>query len=322
MNKHSFTLVELAELLEVTYQGNAQTIITGLGSLHNASSGQISFLDNSAYRKNLQLTQASAVILKQENVAFSPVPVLISKNPYLTYAKVAELFNDRPLPAEGIHSTAIIGKNCTIHSTARIGAYCIIGDNCIIGSQSCLWPRVTMYDNVAIGERVIVHSGVVLGSDGFGNARDGMRWVKVPQLGRVIIGNDVEIGANTTIDRGSLDDTIIEEGVRLDNQIQIAHNVKIGSHTAIAACVGIAGSTTIGKHCMIGGAVGINGHITICDGVIVTAMSGVVKSITEPGIYSSTPFLQKHRDWLKITARLHQLDKLFERVAQLEKTES
>jgi UDP-3-O-[3-hydroxymyristoyl] glucosamine N-acyltransferase len=247
------------------------------------------------------------------------VPVLITRNPYLIYARIAQLFDCRSLPEKGIHPTALLGKNCDIHPTARIGAYCVIGNGCTIGADTCLWPQVTLYEGTKLGERVIIHSGAVLGSDGFGNAREGAKWVKVPQLGNLCIGNDVEIGANTTIDRGSLEDTIIEDGVRLDNQIQIAHNVHIGAHTAIAACVGIAGSAKIGKNCLIGGAVGIGGHVTICDGVIITAMSGVSKSITQPGIYSSATIIQKNLAWRKMTVRLRYLDKLFERVENLEK---
>jgi UDP-3-O-[3-hydroxymyristoyl] glucosamine N-acyltransferase len=322
MKKISKTLAQLAELLNAQCQGDAQTTITGLGSLQTASTGQIAFLDNSAYRKYLSNTKASAVILHPDNASISPVPVLITKNPYLAYAKVAALFNDRPLPGVGVHPSVFVGKNCTIHPTASIGAQCVIGDNCVIGAECCLWPHVTLYDNTILGDRVTIHSGAVLGIDGFGNAREGIRWVKVPQLGRVVVGNDVEIGANTTIDRGALEDTVIEEGVRLDNQIQIAHNVRIGAHTAIAACVGIAGSTTIGKYCMIGGAVGISGHIKICDGVIVTGMSGIMSSITEPGVYSSTPLLQKSREWRKTMVRMRHLDELFDRVKRLEKTEA
>lgn len=314
-----YTLGELAERLALVLTGEPQTVISGIGALQFAQSGQIAFLENPAYRKYLPDTQASAVILSEENRNLSKIPVLISKNPYLTYAKIAQLFDTRALPELGVHPTAVMGKNSEIHPTARIGAYCVIGDNCKIGAETCLWPRVTLYEGTILGERVIVHSGAVLGSDGFGNARDGARWVKVPQLGNLVIGNDVEIGANTTIDRGALEDTIIEDGVRLDNQIQVAHNVRIGAHTAIAAGVGIAGSTKIGKHCLIGGNSGIGGHIEICDGVIITGMTGVSKSLTEPGIYSSATIAQKNKDWRKMTVRLRHLDELFERVASLEK---
>ena len=316
-----YTLGELAERLKLVLTGDPHTVISGIGALQSAKAGQISFLENPAYRKYLPDTQASAVILSEENQGLSKIPVLVSQNPYLIYAKIAQLFDTRSLPELGIHPTAVIGKNCEIHPTARIGAHCVIGNHCKIGAETCLWPNVTVYEGTIIGEHCIIHSGAVLGSDGFGNARDGARWVKVPQLGNLIIGNDVEIGANTTIDRGALEDTIIEDGVRLDNQIQVAHNVRIGAHTAIAAGVGIAGSAKIGKHCLIGGNSGIGGHIEICDGVILTGMTGVSKSLTERGIYSSATIAQKNKDWRKMTVRLRHLDELFERVECLEKAQ-
>lgn len=313
-----YTLGELAERLQLVLSGQEDIVISGIGALQSAKKGQITFLENPGYRKYLPDTQASAVILSEENRSLSKIPVLISKNPYLTYARIAQLFDTRSLPEIGIHPTAVIGKNCEVHPTARIGAHCVVGNFCKIGAETCLWPNVTVYEGTIIGERVIVHSGAVLGSDGFGNARDGARWVKVPQLGNLVIGNDVEIGANTTIDRGAVEDTVIEDGVRLDNQIQVAHNVRIGAHTAIAAGVGIAGSTKIGKNCLIGGNSGIGGHIEICDGTIVTGMTGVSKSLTERGIYSSATIAQKNSDWRKMTVRLRHLDELFERVACLE----
>ena len=316
-----YSLSELSQLISLPFEGDPNTVITGVGTLSGATEGLLTFLDNPRYRKQLPETKASAVVLSFENKKFSSVPVLISKNPYLDFAKILQLFDERPLPAAGIHSTAVIGQHCKIHPSARIGAYCVVGDHCEIGAESCLWPRVTLYDSTILGEHVIIHSGAVLGSDGFGNARDGMKWVKVPQLGRVVIKSNVEIGANTTIDRGALDDTVIDEGVRIDNQVQIAHNVKIGAHSAIAGCVGIAGSTTIGKYCLVGGGTGINGHVDICDGVMLTGMTGVTKSITEPGIYSSVISAQKNLAWRKMSVRLRHLDELFERVERLEKLE-
>jgi UDP-3-O-[3-hydroxymyristoyl] glucosamine N-acyltransferase len=314
-----YSLGDISKLINLPFEGDPNVIITGVGTLLYATEHQATFLDNPRYRKYLTETKAAVVILSAENKKLSKTSVLISKNPYLDFAKILKLFDERPLPAVGIHPTAIIGQHCNIAPTARIGAYCIIGDHCEIGAESCLWPRVTLYDSTILGERVIIHSGAILGSDGFGNARDGMKWVKVPQLGRVVIKNDVEIGANTTIDRGALDDTLIEEGVRIDKQVQIAHNVKIGAHTAIAGCVGIAGSTTIGKYCLVGGGTGINGHIDICDGVMLTGMTGVTRSITEPGIYSSVISAQKNLAWRKMSVRLRHLEELFERVECLEK---
>ncbi len=315
----SLLLSDIASTLGLDYQGPNDVSIIGVSPLATATSGHISFLENPRYKKDLAHTKASAVILNKENAALSSVPVLVTANPYLIFAKVAGLFDTRSLPDVGIHPTAVIGKHCHIHKSARIGAYCVIGDHSTIGADSCLWPHVTIYDGTQIGERVMIHSGAVIGSDGFGNARDGARWVKVPQLGRAVIGNDVEVGANTTIDRGAIDDTVIEDGVRLDNQIQIAHNVRIGAHTAIAACTAIAGSVTIGKHCLIAGSVGISGHLTIPDQTVITAMSGVSKTINEPGIYSSATIIQKNKDWQKMTVRLRHLDKLFDRIAALEK---
>lgn len=316
-----FTLTDIAKRFNLILENcsDPDAIISGVGTLQQAKPGKITFLENQRYQKYLANTQASAVILSDKSKALSPIPVLISSNPYVSYAQIAELFNHRELPEQGVHPTVIVGKNCTIDPTARIGAYCVIGDNCQIGAECCLYPRVTLYDEVILGKQVIVHSGVVIGSDGFGNAHTGTKWLKVPQLGRVVIGNDVEIGANTTIDRGALEDTIIEDGVRLDNLIQIAHNVKIGAHTAMAACVVIAGSTTIGKHCLVGGATSIGGHLEICDGVMIGGMSAVIKSIKEPGMYAGPPVAQQKRDWQKMTVRMRHLEDLFQRVEHLEK---
>lgn len=319
IRQKEYLLSDISTLINLPFEGDPNVVITGVGTLLHATEHQATFLDNPRYRKYLPETKAAVVVLSIENKKLSKTPVLISKNPYLDFAKILKLFDVRPLPDVGIHPTAIVGQHCKIDPTARIGAYCVIGDHCEIGAESCLWPRVTLYDSTILGERVIIHSGAILGSDGFGNARDGMKWVKVPQLGRVVIKNDVEIGANTTIDRGALDDTVIEDGVRIDNQVQIAHNVKIGAHTAIAGCVGIAGSTTIGKYCLVGGGTGINGHIDICDGVMLTGMTGVTRSITEPGIYSSVISAQKNLAWRKMSVRLRHLEELFERVEHLEK---
>ncbi|HEV2614164.1 MAG TPA: UDP-3-O-(3-hydroxymyristoyl)glucosamine N-acyltransferase [Gammaproteobacteria bacterium] len=316
-----YSLSELSKLINLPFEGDPNVVISGVGTLQQATEHQITFLDNPIYKKYLTETKAAAVVLSAENKTLSVIPALISKNPYLDFAKILRLFDERSLPDIGIHPTAVVGKNCKIDSSARIGAFCFIGDNSEIGAESCLWPRVTLYDSTLIGQHVMIHSGAVLGSDGFGNARDGFTWVKVPQLGRVMIKNNVEIGANTTIDRGAIDDTIIEEGARIDNLVQIAHNVKIGAHTAIAGCVAIAGSVTIGKHCLIGGGAGINGHLEICDGVMLTAMTGVSKSITEPGIYSAGTVSQKNLAWRKMTVRLRHLDELFDRVERLEKLE-
>jgi UDP-3-O-[3-hydroxymyristoyl] glucosamine N-acyltransferase len=314
------TLAELAQRLNAKFEGDDACIITGIAPLDTAEIGQIAFLANPQYRKLLATTRASAVILSPSDRNFCPVPVLVLDNPYLGYAQAAQLFAKPPSIHKGIHPTASIGAHTHIHPDAHIGPYCVIGDGVHIGAESLLYPYVSVYHEVQIGERVIIQSGAVIGSDGFGFAPDAKgRWIKIPQLGRVIIGNDVEIGANTTIDRGALGDTVIEEGVKLDNQIQIGHNVHIGAHTIVAGCTGIAGSAFIGRHCRIGGAACINGHIRIADGTVITGMSMVTHSISEAGIYSSGTGLQDNRTWQKNMARLRQLDKMARRLTNLEK---
>lgn len=330
------TLAELAQLLDAELVGDPNTVIQGIAPLQQARAGQLSFLDNPRYIKYLSHTQASAVIIIPTHRESCPVAALLVANPYLAYAKVAQCFAPVKSITSGIHPTVIMGKNCHIDPSASIGPYCVLGDEVavhadvvieaccqladrvVIGSATHLYPRVTCYSDVRVGTHAIIHSGVVLGADGFGIANDRGHWVKVPQLGGVVLGDDVEVGANTTIDRGALTDTIIEQGVKLDNQIQIAHNVKIGAHTAIAGCVGIAGSTEIGKYCVIGGGTCINGHIKIADKVMISGMSMVTHSITEPGVYSSGTGIQKQRDWHKTVARLHQLDQLARRLKRLE----
>lgn len=337
MHKSSYTLAEIAHHLGAECRGDGHCLISGIASLQTAQAGQITFLDKSSYRRYLSDTQASAVILSADNAGFCKVNALITPNPYLAYAKTAALFIKPHSISPGIHPTAIIGSHCEIDPTASIGPYCVIAENthiaahtiigahCNIGSRvqiganSHLWPRVTLYSDVQLKQRVIIHSGAVIGSDGFGNAQDQGQWHKVPHLGGVLIGNDVEIGANTTIDRGALGNTIIGNGVKLDNQIQIAHNVEIGDHTAIAGCVGIAGSAVIGKYCMIGGGTGITGHIEITDRVLITGMSQVMKSIKTPGIYSSGTGMMKNADWHKSVVRFRHLDELATRIHHLEK---
>ena len=320
----SLSTQELAHRLgRVLEQGDPNAQLSGVGTLQAAGPDDVTFLDNPRYRQYLEHSRAGLIIINRKyknnlKKLSLKTAVIFSSNPYLDFARVLQLFDTRVLPVPGIHETAVIGKNCIIHPSVRIGAYCVIGDNCHIGQDSCLWPHVNVYDGVTVGERVVIHSGAVIGSDGFGNAHDGSGWVKVPQLGGVLIGHDVEIGANTTIDRGALENTIIENGVKLDNQIQIAHNVVIGAHTAIAGCTAIAGSTVIGKRCMIGGGVCITGHIHVCDAVIITGMTAVTKSIDKPGMYSSSTVAQSNLEWRKMTVRLRQLEKLFKRVECLE----
>ncbi len=333
------TLGEVAAAANARLQGcDATTVITGVAPLNGAESGQISFLTHPRYRPFLAHTRAAAVILSPEDAAYCPVPALVATNPHVAYARAAALFVPTTGPHGGIHPTAWvdpsaqvatsawIGPQCTVEAGAVVGEGVCVGPNCVIGEQAVvgaetrLVAQVTLCHRVHIGRRVLVHPGAVIGSDGFGLALgpDG-RWVKVPQLGGVWVGDDVEIGANTTIDRGALEDTVIEEGVKLDNQIQIAHNVRVGAHSALAGCVGIAGSARIGRHCMLGGGVGVAGHLEIADRVQVTGMSLVARSIAEPGAYSSGLAVEPNRLWNKISARLRRLDELFRRVAALEK---
>lgn len=319
---------ELAARLGLELHGNGDVELEGVSSLTSARNGTLSFLVNDRYKKHLQDTAVAAVILKQEHVADCPVTALVADDPYLAYAKAAQLLFPAAV-AEGIvHSSAVIGNNCRIDPSVSIGPHTTIGDNvtldagivlgagviiekdCHIGAQTIMEPRVTIMSNVQMGQRCLIHSGAVLGSDGFGFAQEFGHWIKIPQVGRVIIGDDVEIGANTTVDRGAIDDTIIEDGVKLDNLIQVAHNVHIGAHTAIAGCTGIAGSATIGSHCAIGGGVGITGHIEITDHVTISGMSFVSQSIRKPGSYSSGVPLEETSRWRRNFIRFRQLDEM------------
>ena len=331
------TLQQLAREIGCELHGDAECLITGVGTLQHAVAGQLSFLANNRYRGYLKTTQASAVILGPQDLEECPVNALVTRNPYLAYAKAAHLLNPEQFPAAGIHPTAVIEAGCDVDSSASVGAQCyvgagscigpgvVLGPGCVleravtIGANSRLVARVTLCHGVRVGASALIHPGVVIGGDGFGIANDAGRWVKVPQLGSVVIGDDVEIGANTTIDRGALEDTVIEEGVKLDNQIQVAHNVRIGAHTAIAGCAAIAGSTTIGKRCQIGGAVGIVGHLTITDDVHITAMSLVTGNINAPGVYSSGIPAESRTEWARNAARIRQLNEIALRLRAVEK---
>ncbi len=338
----SHSLQELAQYLQAELHGDATCQITGIAPLDKAQFGQISFLHIPKFKPFLDKTQASAVILAPRDAVAFTGNCLILDNPYLGYAKVAALFASTPSLAVGIHSSTVVGEHCRIAATARIGANCVIGnhvtigehsvvypgcvisDRSVIGADSLLYAQVTLYHDIKLGNRVIVHSGVVIGADGFGMVNDRGIWHKIPQLGGVVIDDDVEIGANTTIDRGALEDTVIEQGVKLDNLIQVAHNVRIGAHTAIAAATIIAGSTKIGKHCMIGGGVAIGGpigtHIEIVDGVILTAKAEVGSSLLQPGVYSSGMPAVPNREWRKNIIRFSQLDNMARRLKKLERT--
>jgi UDP-3-O-[3-hydroxymyristoyl] glucosamine N-acyltransferase len=332
-----YTLAELTDGLEVTIKGDACCLITGISTIQEAQPGHITFLTNSHYRKYLSVTQASAVILGYDDANICTTNAVISQNPYFTYAKIASFFDRGSFKLPGIHPSTVIEEGCDIHPSVSIGPFCtigrqvkiaqntVIGPGCIIGEFSMLDEavhidaKVTVYRHVQVGKRTHINSGAVIGSDGFGFANHQGVWHKVPQLGGVVIGQDVDIGANTTIDCGALAATVIEDGVKLDNLIQIAHNVKIGAHTIIAGCVAIAGSTVIGKHCIIGGGSRFAGHITVCDNAIITGMTAVTKSIREPGMYSSgivgaVPNLE----FRKNNARFNRLEQLMQRVKRLE----
>ncbi|MEO5572977.1 MAG: UDP-3-O-(3-hydroxymyristoyl)glucosamine N-acyltransferase [Gammaproteobacteria bacterium] len=333
----TLTLGELADKIGAELYGDTQAVIHGVATLQDAQPGEITFLVGNRYRKQLAHTHATAVILSAADQGNCPVHTLVVDNPAVSYAHAATLLHPPSAPTAGIHPSAIIHKSSTIHATAAIGAQCvidagaqiaagvivgagcIIGENAVIGEDSRLEARVTVCYGTQIGRRALIHPGAVIGSDGFGLANDRGTWLKIPQLGKVRIGDDVEIGANTTIDRGALDDTVIEDGVKLDNQIQVAHNVRIGAHTAIAGCVGIAGSAKIGRRCTIGGGVGVAGHLEIADDVHITGMTLVSKSILTPGIYSSGLPAQPNQLWNKIFARLCQLDDTVRRLKILEK---
>lgn len=332
-----YSLAELARHVGAELRGPAELPISGLAALQEAGPQQLTFLANAQYRKHLAGTQAGAVLLTPADAEGYAGAALVLGNPYLAFAQLSHLFDRKPVAVPGIHPTAqvaddalvdpsaSVGPGVVIESGARIGArvalgaHCVIGARSVIGDDGWLAPRVTLYHDVRIGQRVVIQSGAVLGGEGFGFANDKGVWVKIAQIGGVTVGDDVEIGANTTIDRGALADTVIGNGVKLDNQIMIAHNVQIGDHTAMAGCCGISGSTKIGRHCMIAGGVGMVGHIEVCDNVFVTGMTMVTRSITEPGAYSSGTAMQPAAEWRKSAARLRQLDDMAKRLQLLEK---
>lgn len=337
MSRIGYRLTEVVERFGGRVEGDETTVINQVATLENAVSGQIAFLANSKYRKQLETSKAAAVIVSPADADATALPRIVCDNPYSYFAKLSALLNPVHKFAPGVHPSAVIGVGCKIATGVHIGAHVTIGEGASIGAgtvimagcaigaktsigENCrLYPQVSIYHECKIGNQVILHSGVVIGADGFGLAMEEGRWLKIPQIGRVIIGNDVEIGANTTVDRGALDDTVIEDDVKLDNQIQVAHNVRIGAHTAIAGCVGIAGSAVIGKYCRIGGSAGILGHLSIADGVEVSSFTLVSKSIRKPGTYSGIyPFSEKE-EWLKNAAQVRRLNEMMDRIKDLEK---
>ena len=331
----SLRLDEIVARLGGDLAGNGTLTVSRVAPLDKAASGDITFLSSPKYRSSLTATGATAVIVTAEAASACPVAAIITAQPYLYFARVAQLLNPPLRPPAGVHPAAVvesplpasvsvgaharIGQNVTVGENTVIEAGTVIADDCSIGNDCWLYASVSIYSRTRIGARAIIHSGAVIGADGFGFARerDGS-WVKIPQTGGVLIGDDVEIGANTTIDRGAIDATEIGHGVKLDNQIQVAHNVHIGDHTAIAGCVGIAGSARIGRRCTFGGAAMILGHLEIADDVNVSSGTMVAKSITKAGSYTGwVPFLE-HSEWLKNYSRLRHLDALADRIRALE----
>lgn len=335
-----YTLGQLAVRFGCELRGDPDARVVRVADLRSATPDTICFLANPKYLPHLSVTRAGAVILDAKSAAHCAVAALIAKNPHATFARVAQLLHAAVVSAPSVHPSAVMDASAQVDASASIAAQCVIGAGVKIGARVSLGPgcvvmrdaslgddtrliaRVTICEGVSIGERCILHPGAVVGSDGFGNANDGGVWIKVPQLGSVRIGNDVEIGANTTIDRGALGDTVIEDGVKLDNQIQIGHNVRIGAHTAMAAGVGIAGSTTIGKHCMFAGKVGVAGQLDICDGVILMGRATVSGSISKPGSYSGTLGLEETNKFRRNAARFRQLDDMAKQLNRLSKTDA
>lgn len=335
----SLRLSDIALQLGLDLHGDGQLEITGIAPLETAVAGQISFLANEKLVKSLADCNASAVIVKPELKDQVKGAALLSSNPYLSFASLSALFNDAPEPHRGIHPTAVIdktariGKNVSVAANVVIGAHSEVGDdsiieaNCVISERSFLGrgchlhANVTLYHNVVLGDYVNVHTGTVIGSDGFGFAptREQYKWQKIYQLGGVRIGNRVDIGANTCIDRGALADTIIHDGVIIDNLVHIAHNCEIGENTAVAGCVGMAGSSIIGKNCTFAGMVGIAGHLTIADNVHVSGMTSVTGSINQPGAYSSGTAMMPSAEWRKSAVRFTQLNAMHDRIKKLEK---
>jgi UDP-3-O-[3-hydroxymyristoyl] glucosamine N-acyltransferase len=331
------SLGELASRVGATLEGDGSVMIDRAGTLEHAGGGAIAFLSGGRYRSQLATTRASVVIVAPSDAQATPLPKLVHPNPYATYARVAAILYPEEAQAAGIDPTArvapsaaidpsasvgayaVVGERASIGARAMIGAHCAIADDVTVGEEVLLYPRVTIYARCAVGARTIVHSGAVIGADGFGMAEDAGRWVKIPQVGRVLIGDDCEIGANTTIDRGAIDDTVIEDDVKLDNQIQVGHNCRIGAHTAIAGCTGIAGSATIGRGVRIGGAANIGGHITIPDGTVIGGGTTVIGNVKEAGVYMGLFPLMPQDEWRHAAVELRRIRQLAERIAELER---
>jgi len=336
----TLTLAQVASIAGGQLHGDGDITVSGFAAMEKASSGQLAFLSNPKYRKSLPDCQASAVLVKESELELCSSNAIVVADPYIAYAKIAQALDTTPKPASDIAPSAVIandvvlgsnvaiGANAVIESGvvlgdgAIIGAGCFVGKNAQIGSNSKLWSNVSVYHDVKIGDDCLIQANAVIGSDGFGNANERGEWIKIPQVGSVRIGNRVEIGACTTIDRGTLDDTVIEDNVVLDNQIQIAHNVHVGYGCAMAGAVIVAGSTHIGKYCIFGGGAVVNGHITIVDQVTVTGMSMVMRDITEKGVYSSGVPVQPNREWRKMVPRVHKIAEMDRRLKACEKRDA
>lgn len=331
------SLGEIASALGGRVAGDADVLVEQVGSLEHAGARHIAFFANARYRAQLAATRAAAVILGPQAEALSALPRIVSDNPYAYFARVAQLLNPQGAPVPGVHAAAQVDPRARVAASARIdagsvidagaeigervwiGAGCYVGEDAAIGADSRLYPAVVLYHGCRIGARAILHSGAVIGADGFGMAPDSGRWVKVPQIGRVLIGDDVEVGANTTIDRGTVDDTVIEDGVKFDNQVQIGHNCRVGAHTAMAGCVAVAGSAHIGRRCTIGGAARIVGHLSICDDVHVSATTLITRSIRKPGTYTGVYPFDDNASWTRNAVFVRHLADLADRVDALEK---
>lgn len=329
-------LATLAKLVGGTVKGDPSVVISSIGSLDKAKPGDLSFLSSRKFKSHLKDTRALAVIIDAATADECPTHAIICDTPYLAYAKIATYLTTKDIPNKGIHPSSVISDSAKIDESAWIGPLAYVGDNVRVGANTMVGPgcvllegvelgndtrllaNVSVCEGVIVGDRVIIHPGAVVGSDGFGMANDKGRWVKIPQIGIVEVGNDAEIGANCTVDRGAVENTVLEEDVRLDNMVHIAHNVRVGAHTALAGQVGVAGSTTIGQRCTVGGNSGITGHITIADDVHITGMAMVTKSIGAAGIYSSGMPAEPNSVWRKSVARFRRIDKLEQRLQELE----
>ena len=329
-------LAELAVRFGCELQGDPDALVERVAPLQDATPGALAFLANPKYRRHLAATRATAVVLDPSAVAECRVAALVTRNPYATYARIAQLLHPEPPAPAGRHPSAVVEAGAQLDPSVHVGPHAYVAAGAVIGPRVTIGPgsvvlagahigadtrlvaRVTVCEGVRLGERCLLHPGVVIGADGFGQAPDAGRYVKVPQIGSAEIGDDVEVGANTTIDRGAIGDTVIGDGVKIDNQVQIGHNVRIGEHTVIAGCAGISGSTVIGRRCMIGGMVGIVGHLEICDDVALTGRTMVSSSIRQPGVYSSALPADEARHFRRNAARFQKLDELARRVRRLE----